>query len=74
MIIVNHDGWIVWALAQTEKLFGYAREELLGKPVELLMPERFHSSHQGHRANYFASPRMRPIGGWPRPLWGRRLR
>jgi PAS domain S-box-containing protein len=48
--------------AQTEKLFGYARDELLGKHVELLIPERFRDIHPFHRNQYGKKPRVRPMG------------
>ena len=47
---------------QTEALFGYLREELLGQPVELLLPHRYHAEHVGHRRNFTSSPRIRPMG------------
>ncbi len=59
---IGSDGLIVLVNAQVEALFGYAREELLGRPVELLVPERFHDAHSSHRAGYFADPRTRPMG------------
>ncbi|HUN79316.1 MAG TPA: ATP-binding protein [Solirubrobacteraceae bacterium] len=59
---VDGDGKIALANAQTEILFGYARDELLGLPVEALVPERFRATHAGHRAGYFADPRTRPMG------------
>jgi protein-histidine pros-kinase len=62
MVIVNRRGEIVLVNSQTEKLFGYTRQELLDQPVELLVPERFHGKHPGHRANYFTEPRVRPMG------------
>src|SRR5439155_6103160 len=62
MVIVGQDGHMVLVNAQTEKLFGYAREELLGQPIELLVPERFRSAHPGHRLNYFGDLRARPMG------------
>src|SRR5438128_1277945 len=62
MVIVNKTGEIVIINSQTERLFGYAREELLGKAIEILVPERFRSNHPGHRGGYFASPRMREMG------------
>jgi PAS domain S-box-containing protein len=62
MIIVNAAGQIVLVNSQTEKLFGYRREELLGQSIETLIPARFHDKHQVHRAGYFADPRVRPMG------------
>ena len=47
---------------QTELLFGYPRAELLGRPVEVLLPERFRGPHVGHRAMYQADPHTRPMG------------
>ena len=62
MVIVNKTGTIVLVNSQTERLFGYPREELLGQPVEVLVPQRFRSQHPGHRNNYFAEPRVREMG------------
>lgn len=62
MVIVSEDGRIQLVNSQLEKLFGYAREELLGKPVELLIPARYHEAHPGHRTSYFRDPRARPMG------------
>jgi len=62
MVIVGRDGRIVLVNGQTEKLFGYRREELLGQPVEMLVPERFRGRHPGHRAGYFSDPRVRGMG------------
>jgi two-component system, cell cycle sensor histidine kinase and response regulator CckA len=59
---VGRDGLIVLVNAQVEALFGYAREELLGQPVEVLVPERFHDTHRAHRVGYFADPRTRSMG------------
>jgi PAS domain S-box-containing protein len=61
-VIVDKAGRIARVNAQTERLFGYAREELLGRPVELLLPERFRRGHVRHRASYQAAPRARPMG------------
>ena len=62
MVIVNQEGRIVLINAQTEKLFGYRREELLGASMEKLVPERLRKSHPEHRAGYFHEPRVRPMG------------
>jgi PAS domain S-box-containing protein len=62
MVIANRDGAIVLINAQTERLFGYARHELLGQPVELLVPSRYRASHVGHRGGYLAAARPRPMG------------
>jgi PAS domain S-box-containing protein len=62
VVIVNADGQIVLVNSQTEKLFGYPRAELLGHPVELLVPERYRHRHPGHRTGYFASPNTRGMG------------
>ena len=48
--------------SQTEKLFGFTRAELLGKPIEILIPGRFHGKHGGHRDGYFADWHVRPMG------------
>ena len=62
IVIVDAGGRIVRVSAQTERLFGYAREELLGQPVEVLMPRRFHARHAEHRRHYFVDPHVRPMG------------
>ncbi|WP_082409883.1 PAS domain S-box protein [Methylomonas koyamae] len=62
MVIVDANGHIVLVNSQTEIMFGYRRDELLGKPVETLMPKRFRTHHSDHRNGYFAGPRVRPMG------------
>lgn len=62
IVIINQEGEIVLVNAQTERMFGYARQELSGQTVECLIPERFRSLHAQHRLNYFADPRLRPMG------------
>ena len=62
MVIVNRQGEIVMVNAQTEKQFGYHRTELLGRSVDMLVPERFRRRHPGHREKYAEEPRVRPMG------------
>src|SRR5262249_16695771 len=56
IVVVNRYGAMVIVNAQTERLFGYTRAELLGEAVEILIPERLRAKHPGHRANFFAAP------------------
>ena len=62
MVIVDDTGRITLSNAQTERLFGYAPEELAGKPIEVLLPERYRGKHAGHREGFFRAPRTRPMG------------
>ena len=62
MVIVDPEGIIILVNSQTEKLFGYDRQELLGKPVERLVPARFRHKHQDYRASFSNNPRVRPMG------------
>jgi PAS domain S-box-containing protein len=62
VVIGTPDGKIDQINAQTEKLFGYSRDELIGQPVEILMPVRFRSRHVEHRSAYVESPSTRPMG------------
>lgn len=61
-VIVDEEGRIVLVNALVSTLFGYSREELLGQPIEILVPERFRASHVGHRQRYLAAPTVRPMG------------
>jgi PAS domain S-box-containing protein len=71
VLVTDHTGLILRANAQTESLFGYARHQLIGQPVELLIPERFHSVHPKHRSAYSSQPRVRAMGAGLE-LFGRR--
>ena len=61
MIICSGEGQIVLVNAQTEKLFGYSRDELIGRDIEMLMPERLRSRHRVHRGEYVPRPRVRHL-------------
>ena len=62
MVVVDREGKIVLINAQVEKLFGYKRDELLGKTIEALVPERFCARHAGHRRNFSQEPNTREMG------------
>jgi PAS domain S-box-containing protein len=62
MVIVDGAGTIKLVNAQTETLFGYPRQELLGRTVEMLIPGRFRADHPAHRAGYSANRQVRPMG------------
>jgi two-component system, LuxR family, sensor kinase FixL len=71
MIMVDQEGQITLANQQAEKTFGYPREELLGRPIEMLVPEPVRSGHRGFRHDYLCDPQARPMGAG-RELFGRR--
>jgi PAS domain S-box-containing protein len=62
IVIVDANGRIVLVNSQTEELFGYRRDEILGESVEFLVPPRFRHVHPLHRVAYSAEPRVRPMG------------
>ena len=62
MVIVDSRGRIVIVNSQAERMFGYLRDELFGKPVEHLMPESIRGRHVRQRSGYVANPHVRPMG------------
>nr|WP_315243238.1 PAS domain S-box protein [uncultured Albidiferax sp.] len=62
IVMVNVTGRIVLVNSQAEKVFGHARAELLGQPIEVLLPKRFRSAHLGHRSHFLEQPRTRTMG------------
>ena len=71
MVMIDRVGKIVMVNTQAEQVFGYSRAELLGRPVEMLVPERFRSHHPGLRKTFFADPQTRVMGAG-RDLYGLR--
>ena len=69
MILVGQDGRIVYVNSQTEKLFGFERRELLGQPIEILIPTRFRPRHSQYRDSFFSAPQTRSMGAG-RELFG----
>lgn len=70
LVMVNSEGTILLVNQQTEKTFQYHREELIGQPVEILIPQRYRENHVEQRKSYFANPSARPMG-MGRDLFGR---
>jgi len=62
IVLIGRDGRISLVNSQVERMFGYQREELIGQPVETLIPERYRGGHAAHRADYHEEPRTRPMG------------
>lgn len=61
-VVVDANGQIQLSNQQVENLFGYSKEEVIGKPVEILLPHEFRSGHLKNRNNFFADPKTRPMG------------
>ncbi len=62
VVVCDQAGTIVLINAETERMFGYARDELLGQRIDLLIPERARSQHGRHLSSYTGAPRLRPMG------------
>lgn len=71
VIAVDEKGHIALVNVKTEEMFGYRRDELFGRPLDILLPERYRAAHLEHRRQYFAHPRTRPMG-LELDLWGHR--
>jgi PAS domain S-box-containing protein len=71
MVVVDGNARITLVNTQTERVFGYTRDELVGQPLDLLVPERFRGAHAGHLTRYFAAPDTRAMGSGLE-LFGRR--
>ena len=62
MVMVNRAGEMLLVNSQTERLFGFKRNEMIGKPVEMLIPERFRERHPANRTRFVEDPHSRPMG------------
>ena len=71
MVMIDRSGTIVMVNAQLERDFGYTRDEMIGQPIELLVPTRFHADHPTYRSQFFNNPQTRAMGAG-RDLFGTR--
>jgi PAS domain S-box-containing protein len=62
VVIIDSQGRIAMVNTRAESLFGYSRDEMVGQPLEMLLPERYRTAHTAHRAAFMRSPRIRPMG------------
>lgn len=67
VVVIDEAGLILFANHQLELYFGYDREELLGKPIEILVPERYRGLHPEYRRKFFSHPTARPMGAGLEP-------
>lgn len=72
IVVVDQNGIIFQVNRETELIFGYSRQEIIGQPVEALLPGRLRDSHVSHRAKYLDEPRTRSMGQVGMELYGRR--
>lgn len=71
LLVTDRDGVIAQVNRRVEELFGYDRRELVGQPIEILLPEQYRRVHTAHRLRYVAQPQVRPMG-LDLDLWARR--
>jgi PAS domain S-box-containing protein len=71
IVVVNDEGRMLLVNAQAERLFDYRRDDLIGRPVEMLVPERFRGVHPHYRSGFFSAASVRPMGAG-RDLYGLR--
>lgn len=62
MVIIDIHGKIAIVNGQAEAMFGYQRDDMLGHPIEMLLPDRLRDQHRGHRKSFLGQPRLRPMG------------
>ncbi len=62
MLIIDELGTVLFANRQVSVVFGYPHDDIIGQPIERLMPERFRSRHVGHRNRYLTAAHLRPMG------------
>jgi PAS domain S-box-containing protein len=72
LIVVDSRGLIRFANATTRALFGYTRDQLIGQPIEMLVPERFQLRHGAHMSGFMRDPTNREMGAWIADLFARR--
>jgi PAS domain S-box-containing protein len=72
VVVVDRSGKIVIVNSQTERIFGYSRDDLVGQPIEVLVPHRYGRDHVAHRDGYFENPKTRPMGSAATSLTGRK--